>query len=133
MYNNIIYFIIVLLIFNIAYPDSSTENSLNYTLLMLFLSWVAFAGCCWGGFQRILGRFKEDDVGRGVVQEAAQDAGGPEELGGGVDPQAGALDVQDLDGHLHADEDADEQAGDLQDGYVVEVVVPADALGRQQQ
>ena len=60
MFNNIIYFIIVLLIFNIAYPDSSTENSLNYTLLMLFLSWVAFAGCCWGGFQRILGRLKED-------------------------------------------------------------------------
>ena len=60
MFNNIIYFIIVLLIFNIAYPDSSTENSLNYTLLMLFLSWVVFAGCCRGGFQRILGRFKEN-------------------------------------------------------------------------
>ena len=36
MFNNIIYFIIVLLIFNIAYPDSSTENSLNYTLLIIY-------------------------------------------------------------------------------------------------
>ena len=60
MFNNIIYFIIVLLIFNIAYPDSSTEKSLDYTILMLLLTWVIFAGCCRSGFQRILIRFKEN-------------------------------------------------------------------------
>ncbi len=60
MFNNIIYFIIVLLIFNIAYPANSTENSLSYTLLMLFLSWAVFAGFCRGGFQRLISRFKED-------------------------------------------------------------------------
>ena len=65
MFNNIIYFIIVLLIFNLSYPDSRQENSLSYTLVMLFLSWLIFAGYCRLGFQRLLARFnwEEDETG----------------------------------------------------------------------
>ena len=59
MFNNIIYFIIVLLIFYIAYPSKTPENSLYYTLAMLFLTWLAFAGYCRWGIRRLLDRFKE--------------------------------------------------------------------------
>jgi Zn-dependent protease with chaperone function len=61
MFNNIIYFIIVLLIFYIAYPSKTPEDSLYYTLAMLFLTWLAFAGYCRWIFQRLLDRFKEDE------------------------------------------------------------------------
>jgi len=50
MFNNIIYFIVVLLIFNINYPGNVPENSLPLTLIMLFLSWLVFAGYCRWGF-----------------------------------------------------------------------------------
>ena len=57
MFNNIIYFIIVLLIFNISYPDSIPENPFGYTFMMLLGSWVIFAVYCRLGFQRLLDRF----------------------------------------------------------------------------
>ena len=43
MFNNIIYFIIVLLIFNLSYPDARPEGSLPFTLLMMFVIWVIFS------------------------------------------------------------------------------------------
>jgi len=62
MFNNIIYFIIVLFIFYFAYPSKPPENSLYYTLSMLVFTWIAFALYCRWAFQRFLGRFKEDAV-----------------------------------------------------------------------
>ncbi|MBK5099789.1 MAG: M48 family metalloprotease [Desulfobacteraceae bacterium] len=66
MFNNLIYFIIVLLIFNINFPDSAPESSLLYTLTMLFLTWLIFAGYCkweFNGLRRQLG-IGEADEGR---------------------------------------------------------------------
>ncbi len=62
MFNNIIYFIIVLFIFYFAYPSKPPENSLIYTLSMLVFTWMAFALYCRWVFQRFLGRFKEDAI-----------------------------------------------------------------------
>jgi Zn-dependent protease with chaperone function len=70
MFNNIIYFIIVLFIYYFAYPSKPPENSLYYTLAMLFLSWLAFAGYSRWVFQRVLDRFKEEAAGHGrLVRE----------------------------------------------------------------
>jgi len=57
MFNNIIYFIIVLLIFNINYPDNTQDTSFGYSLVMFFLCWILFAGYCRWGFRRLLLRF----------------------------------------------------------------------------
>lgn len=51
MFNNIIYFIVALLIFNISYPEKAPEGSLFFTAAMLFLSWAVFAGYCFWGFR----------------------------------------------------------------------------------
>jgi len=58
MFNNIIYFIVVLLIFNVSYPGTTPENPLFQTLVMLFLTWLVFAGCCRWGFQGLLRRYR---------------------------------------------------------------------------
>jgi len=54
MFNNIIYFIIVLLIFNVSYPDGTPEDSVSYHVLMLMMTWFVFLGYCRFGFQRLL-------------------------------------------------------------------------------
>ncbi|UCF82236.1 MAG: M48 family metalloprotease [Desulfobacteraceae bacterium] len=51
MFNNIIYFIVVLLIFNIPSPKGVPENHLLFSLTMLFLTWLIFAGYCRWGFK----------------------------------------------------------------------------------
>lgn len=43
MFNHIIYFIVVLLVFSVSYPGKSPENSLPLTLGMIVLSWIGFA------------------------------------------------------------------------------------------
>jgi len=58
MFNNIIYFIIVLLIFNINYPDNTQNSSFGYSLGMFFLCWILFAGYCRLGFRRLLVSFR---------------------------------------------------------------------------
>ncbi len=60
MFNNIIYFVLVLLIFSISYPETSTEESFGATLLMLFLSWAAFALYCRWDCGRFLSRLQGD-------------------------------------------------------------------------
>ena len=55
MFNNIICFIVVLLIFNIPSPEGIPESPLFFSLTMLFLTWLVFAGYCRWGF-RGLGR-----------------------------------------------------------------------------
>jgi tetratricopeptide (TPR) repeat protein len=68
MFNNIIYFIVVLLIFNINYPDSATEHHLLVSLGLLFVSWLIFAGYCRWVFRDLQKRldqgvFPGKDVG----------------------------------------------------------------------
>ena len=64
MFNNIIYFILVLLIFNINYPGNAHNGSPILSLSMLFLAWLVFAGYCRFGFwglQKRLSRRTGDD------------------------------------------------------------------------
>jgi Zn-dependent protease with chaperone function len=46
LFNNIIYFIVVLLIFNVSYSDTSPDDSLLYSTAGLLLCWVVFAVYC---------------------------------------------------------------------------------------
>lgn len=62
-FNNIIYFIIVLLIFNTSYPDPSQEHSLIYALLMHAVGWIVFGGYCRLGFRRLLLGLEEGNRG----------------------------------------------------------------------
>lgn len=61
MFNNIIYFIVVLLIFNINYPDTAPEDSLFFSLLMLFLTWLLFAVYCSRAFRDLKRRLDNRD------------------------------------------------------------------------
>ena len=60
MFNNIIYFIIVLLIFNISYPDNGHGKSLTFSLVMLFMCWAVFLFYCKLGFARLAYRYGKD-------------------------------------------------------------------------
>jgi len=53
MFNHIIYFIVVLLIFSVSYSGKSPENSFPLTLGMIVLAWAAFALYCRRVFERI--------------------------------------------------------------------------------
>ena len=66
MFNNIIYFVLVLLIFSITYPETSSEDSFGATLFMMILSWAAFALYCRWGFGRFVARLQKhgDQDGR---------------------------------------------------------------------
>lgn len=58
MFNNIIYFIVVLLIFNVSYSEPSPDDSLLYSTAGLLLCWMGFAGYCrrrFRFFYRLLG------------------------------------------------------------------------------
>lgn len=46
MFNNIIYFIVVLLIFNVSYADTSPDDSLLYATTGLVVCWAVFAAYC---------------------------------------------------------------------------------------
>ena len=54
MFNNVLYFIIVLLILSISQQRGVPEDSLWYTVSMLVITWVIFAAYCRWGFQRLL-------------------------------------------------------------------------------
>jgi len=58
MFNNVIYFIIVLLIFNISYPDNGQGKSLIYSLAMIFLCWAVFFFYCRRGFRRLVHNYR---------------------------------------------------------------------------
>jgi len=57
MFNNVIYFIIVLLIFNISYPDKGQGKSLIYSLTMIFMCWAVFFYYCKLGFRRLVNNY----------------------------------------------------------------------------
>ncbi|MBU2499554.1 MAG: M48 family metalloprotease, partial [Proteobacteria bacterium] len=58
MFNNIIYFIIVLLVFNIRPQEGPPEDSFIYAALMFLLSLLAYAAYCRWEFLGLLRRFK---------------------------------------------------------------------------
>jgi len=54
MFNNVLYFIIVLLILSISQHRGAPEDPLWYTVSMLVITWVIFAAYCRWGFQRFI-------------------------------------------------------------------------------
>jgi Zn-dependent protease with chaperone function len=70
MFNNVIYFIIVLVIFNVSDGRIKPEEPLAYTLLMLFTTWLIFAGYCRFTFYRLADRFmRNEDYERNPARE----------------------------------------------------------------
>jgi Zn-dependent protease with chaperone function len=61
MFNNVLYFIIVLLILSISQQRGAPEDSLWYTLSMLVITWVIFAAYCRWGFKRLLRYLAQPD------------------------------------------------------------------------
>jgi len=59
MFNNVIYFIIVLLIFNISYPENSQASPLSYSLAMILICWVVFIFYCRHGFGRLTYQYRK--------------------------------------------------------------------------
>ena len=53
MFSNIIYFIVVLVIFSTNHPDKASKDTFLYFLSMLFVIWAMFAAYCYWGFQDI--------------------------------------------------------------------------------
>jgi Zn-dependent protease with chaperone function len=72
MFNNIIYFIVVLLIFNVSYADSLPEDSILGTLASLVLSWLVFAIYSASRFRDLLQRVREADRLDGAMTERYQ-------------------------------------------------------------
>jgi Zn-dependent protease with chaperone function len=54
MFNNIIYFLIVLLIFEISYPENSSKSPFIFDLAMILTCWAVMAAYCRAGFKRLL-------------------------------------------------------------------------------
>jgi Zn-dependent protease with chaperone function len=67
MFNNILYFIIVLLIFNISYQESRPQDPLSYSALMMLLTGLVLAGYSRWGFQRLWERWKREGDGDGAL------------------------------------------------------------------
>ncbi|PKN26409.1 MAG: hypothetical protein CVU64_17900 [Deltaproteobacteria bacterium HGW-Deltaproteobacteria-21] len=65
MFNNVLYFIVVLLVFNISSQESKPEGSLGYTLFLIFVTWLALAAYAQWGFRRLLESWKKAGDGDG--------------------------------------------------------------------
>jgi Zn-dependent protease with chaperone function len=63
MFNNIIYFIVVLVIFNVSEGRVKPDVSLAHTLAMLLAGWALFAGYCRWTFYRLAHRFERNREG----------------------------------------------------------------------
>jgi Zn-dependent protease with chaperone function len=61
MFNNVLYFIIVLLILSISQQRGAPEDPFWYTLSMLIVTWVIFAAYCRWGFKRLLSPLAEPE------------------------------------------------------------------------
>jgi Zn-dependent protease with chaperone function len=53
MFNNIIYFLIVLLVFEISYPENSSKSPFIFDLSMILICWAILALYCRKGFRRL--------------------------------------------------------------------------------
>ena len=69
MFNNIIYFIVVLLIFNVSYSNISPDESLLYSIAGLVICWVAFAAYCRWSFSNFNRRVVSGRVPEGALAE----------------------------------------------------------------
>src|SRR5512139_3952784 len=69
MFNNVLYFIIVLLILSISQQRGAPEDSLWYTLSMLIVTWGIFAAYCRWGFKRLLHHLAEPERERASLAE----------------------------------------------------------------
>jgi len=58
MFNNIIYFLVVLLIFEVSYPEKSIEVPLIYDMAVALLFWAVLAAYSRTGFTRLLRLFQ---------------------------------------------------------------------------
>jgi len=72
MFNNIIYFIVVLLIYNVSFPDSPPEGFLSAGLGPLVLSWIVFAFYCARVYGRLFQRIREGGESEGILAEHYQ-------------------------------------------------------------
>jgi Zn-dependent protease with chaperone function len=69
LFNNIIYFIVVLLIFNVSYSDASPDDSLLYCTAGLLFGWVVFAAYCRRCFLKIDRRIASGRRTQGALAE----------------------------------------------------------------
>ena len=76
MFNNIIYIIIVVVIFNINYPGEGLFRSPVTAILILFLLWLNFSIYCRYRFSRLLGLYRANytSLGQSQVSIAYQSA-----------------------------------------------------------
>jgi Zn-dependent protease with chaperone function len=65
MFNNVLYFIVVLLVFNISSQESKPEGSLGYTLFLILVTWLALAAYAQWGFRRLLESWRKAGDGDG--------------------------------------------------------------------
>ena len=72
MFNNIIYFIVVLLIFNISFSDAPPEDFFLSTLIPLFLTWLIFAMYSAKVFGHLLKRIREAGRSDGALTDRYQ-------------------------------------------------------------
>ncbi len=64
MFNNIIYLIIVLMVFNMGPPEARVEDGAGWALFMHAMAWVAFALYCRSAFRSFLRTAREWEGGR---------------------------------------------------------------------
>ncbi len=62
MFNNIIYFIVVLLIYTVGYPDKTPKVTFNVFFGMLLITWAVFAAYCRWEFLNLLKRSVDESV-----------------------------------------------------------------------
>jgi len=69
LFNNIIYFIVVLLIFNVSYSDASPDDSFLYSIAGLVICWVVFAVYCRRRFLDLNRRIASGRHAEGALAE----------------------------------------------------------------
>ncbi|MFH1488403.1 MAG: hypothetical protein ABII06_05825, partial [Pseudomonadota bacterium] len=72
MFNNVVYFIIALLLFNIHNPDPAPGHEAGYDLLLLMIGWVLFFLCCRVSFRRLTSRYGVDGDENGRLSHEYQ-------------------------------------------------------------
>ncbi len=64
MFNNVIYVIVVMLLYSISFPGSRPETSLPLSLALFFLCWLIFALYCKLSFQRLQAHSSREEEGK---------------------------------------------------------------------
>ncbi|MBW2016142.1 MAG: M48 family metalloprotease [Deltaproteobacteria bacterium] len=61
MFNNIIYFLVVLLVFSVSYPRDAPREPALYFFVMIVGTWAVFSGYCRLSFRRLLDRYQRGE------------------------------------------------------------------------